>query len=153
MKLHELSPAEGAKKKRKRIGRGPGSGHGKTACRGNKGQNSRSGGGIRPGFEGGQMPLQRRLPKRGFHNPFKKYFEILNIKDLARFKDSGRVDLKMLAEAGLISKSGSCVKILANGAIDFPVTVFVHQASNAAVDKIKAAGGSVEFIITGGTAE
>jgi len=149
MKLHELSPAEGAKKKRKRIGRGIGSGHGKTAGRGNKGQNARSGGGVSPGFEGGQMPLQRRLPKRGFHNPFKKYFEILSIRDLIRFKDSGKVDVKMLAEAGLVSKPDSRVKILANGAIDFPVTIFVHQASNAAVNKIKAAGGSVELIIGG----
>ena len=153
MKLHELSPVEGAKKKRKRIGRGPGSGHGKTACRGNKGQNARSGGGVRPGFEGGQMPLQRRLPKRGFYNPFKQYFELIKIKDLVRFRDSGKVDLKMLSEAGLISKPGSKVKILADGIIDFPITVFVHQASNAAIDKIKAAGGSVKLIAIGGTAE
>ena len=152
MKLHELSPAEGAKKKRKRIGRGTGSGHGKTAGKGNKGQKARAGGSSRPGFEGGQMPLQRRLPKRGFYNPFKKYFELINIKDLAGFKGSGKVDIKMLIGAGLVNKSDSYVKILANGTIDFPITIFVHQASNAAVDKIKAAGGSVEFIM-GGTAE
>ncbi|PIW02165.1 MAG: 50S ribosomal protein L15, partial [Deltaproteobacteria bacterium CG17_big_fil_post_rev_8_21_14_2_50_51_6] len=117
MRLNELSPAEGARKKRKRIGRGPGSGHGKTACKGNKGQNARSGGGVRPGFEGGQMPLQRRLPKRGFKNPFRVEYQVVNVKDLGRFDSGSVVESSLLEQAGLIRSSKSPVKLLGEGDI------------------------------------
>jgi len=146
MKIHELSPAEGSRKKRKRVGRGPGSGHGKTACRGQKGQNSRSGGGVRPGFEGGQMPLHRRLPKRGFTNPFKKEYNVINVDDLNRFEGDTVLDPSVLREAGLIKKMKDGVKLLGNGELARPVIVRIHKASRAATEKVEAAGGKVELI-------
>ncbi len=146
MKIHELSPVEGSRKKRKRVGRGQGSGHGQTACRGHKGQKSRSGGGPRPGFEGGQMPLQRRLPKRGFTNIFKKQYSILNVKDLNRFEANTNLDTEVLKEAGLIKKMKNGVKLLGNGEISLPLFVKVHKVSRIAKEKIEAAGGKVEII-------
>jgi large subunit ribosomal protein L15 len=146
MKINELSPAEGSRKKRKRVGRGPGSGHGKTACRGQKGQNSRSGGGVRPGFEGGQMPLQRRLPKRGFTNVFKKEYAIINVDDLNRFAADTSLDPAALREAGLVKKMRDGIKLLGNGELARPVVVRIHKASKAAVEKVEAAGGRVEII-------
>jgi large subunit ribosomal protein L15 len=146
MKIHELSPADGSRKTRKRVGRGPGSGHGKTSCRGHKGQKSRSGGGPRPGFEGGQMPLQRRLPKRGFKNIFRKRYNIINIKDLSRFEPNASLDAGALKEAGLVKKLGDGIKLLGNGEITFPVFIKVHKVSNSAKEKIEALGGTVEII-------
>ncbi|NCO59869.1 MAG: 50S ribosomal protein L15 [Deltaproteobacteria bacterium CG_4_8_14_3_um_filter_51_11] len=146
MRLNELSPAEGARKKRKRIGRGPGSGHGKTACKGNKGQNARSGGGVRPGFEGGQMPLQRRLPKRGFKNPFRVEYQVVNVKDLGRFDSGSVVESSLLEQAGLIRSSKSPVKLLGEGDIASAVTVRVNRASRSAIEKVSGAGGSVEIL-------
>jgi large subunit ribosomal protein L15 len=147
MKIHELSPAEGSRKKRKRVGRGPGSGHGKTSCRGHKGQKSRSGGGPRPGFEGGQMPLQRRLPKRGFNNMFRKDYNIINIKDLSRFEPNSSVDAESLRKAGLVKKERDGIKLLGNGEISHPLVIQVHKVSKAAKEKIEASGGKIEFIL------
>lgn len=144
MKLHELMPPKGSRKKRRRIGRGEGSGRGKTAGRGTKGQNSRSGGGVALGFEGGQMPLHRRIPKRGFTNIFKKQYEIINIKDLSRFKSGEIVDRSILFEAGLVRKD-KAVKILGAGDISYPLNIKVSKASKAARDKIESAGGKVEI--------
>ncbi|MFH1240978.1 MAG: 50S ribosomal protein L15 [Pseudomonadota bacterium] len=146
MKIHDLSPAEGSRKGSKRIGRGPGSGHGKTSCRGHKGQKARSGGGTRPGFEGGQMPLHRRLPKRGFTNKFRKQFNVINVKDLSRFAPNAGVDADMLKDAGLIKKVKDGIKILGGGDIVNPITVRVHKVSKTAREKIEAAGGRVEVI-------
>ena len=146
MKINDLSPARGARKHRKRVGRGPGSGHGKTAARGHKGQKSRSGGKIRPGFEGGQMPLHRRLPKRGFTNIFKKPVEIVNLRDLGRFSSGNTVDLHDLIDSGLVKKRDSVVKLLATGDITFPLTVKVHKVSAMAREKIERAGGKVELV-------
>ncbi len=146
MRIHELSPVEGSRKKRKRIGRGQGSGHGGTACRGHKGQKSRSGGGPRPGFEGGQMPLQRRLPKRGFTNIFKKQYNIINVKDLNRFEANANLGAKDLKEAGLVKKLKDGVKLLGNGDISHPLFVKVRKVSKTAREKIEAAGGKVEII-------
>ena len=146
MRLHELSPAEGSRKNRKRKGRGPGSGNGKTAGRGTKGQRSRSGGKVRVGFEGGQMPLQRRLPKRGFTNIFKKEFAELNIEDLASFESNTEIDEKFLLSKGKISRLKNGVKILGRGEIDVPLTLKVSKASKSAIEKIEAAGGRVEVI-------
>ncbi|MBW2057852.1 MAG: 50S ribosomal protein L15 [Deltaproteobacteria bacterium] len=146
MKLSELKPVPGARKKRKRVGRGPGSGHGKTSCRGHKGQNSRSGGGVRPGFEGGQMPLQRRTPKRGFTNIFKKRFAIVNVGDLNRFDANSLVDPAALKEKGIIKKVLDGVKILGKGDIQIPLTVRVHRISPSAAAKIERAAGRVEVI-------
>jgi large subunit ribosomal protein L15 len=145
MKLDELKPSVGSKKKRKRVGRGVGSGHGKTACRGSKGQKARSGGGTKAGFEGGQMPLQRRLPKRGFYNPFRKEFAIIHVADLNRFAENEVVDPERLREAGLWKK-GDGVKLLSDGELRHPLTIRVHQASKAALSKVEAARGKVEFI-------
>lgn len=145
MHIHDLSPKKGSRKARKRIGRGPGSGHGKTACRGQKGQKSRSGGSLKPGFEGGQMPLQRRLPKRGFTNLFRMEFKAVNIRDLERFAGQERVDVTDLAEAGLIGKNDR-VKLLGQGEISHPLQVRVHRISRSARGKIEAAGGSVELV-------
>ena len=147
MKINDLSPAEGSKKKRKRVGRGPGSGHGKTACRGHKGQNSRSGGGVRPGFEGGQMPLQRRLPKRGFTNIFKKEYNIINIEDLNRFEADTLLDPEAFQKVGLVKKMMDGIKLLGNGEIARPVVVRIHKVSKAAKEKVEAAGGKVEIIL------
>jgi large subunit ribosomal protein L15 len=146
MKVHDLSPLEGARKKRKRVGRGPGSGHGKTSCRGHKGQKSRSGGGVRPGFEGGQMPLQRRLPKRGFTNIFKKHYVLINVRDLEGFAPNADLDTEALRKAGLVKKIKYRVKLLGEGEISHPVTIKVHKVSKGAKEKIEAAGGKVEII-------
>jgi large subunit ribosomal protein L15 len=146
MEIHELSPVRGSRKKRKRVGRGPGSGHGGTSCRGHKGQRSRSGGGTRPGFEGGQMPLQRRIPKRGFTNIFKKHYSIINVKDLERFGPNSSLDTEALIASGLVKKSADGIKLLGSGDISYPLTIRVHRASRSALEKIEAAGGKVEFI-------
>ena len=146
MKLNELSPPAGSRRPRKRLGRGVGSGTGKTAGRGTKGQNSRSGGGVRPGFEGGQMPIHRRLPKRGFTNIFKKKIAVVNIHDLSKFESGSVVDEIELVRMGLVKGRRDGVKLLAQGKIDIPLTVKVHAASRGAIEKIKAAGGEVEVI-------
>lgn len=146
MRINDLSPAKGSKKKRKRVGRGPGSGHGKTSCRGHKGQKSRSGGGPRLGFEGGQMPLQRRLPKHGFTNIFKKHYSIINVKDLNRFKPNSTLNVEVLKEAGLVKKIKDGIKLLGNGEISHPVVIRVDRVSRTAKEKIQAAGGQVEVI-------
>ena len=145
MRLNDLSPLKGSKRK-KRVGRGPGSGHGKTSCRGHKGQKSRSGASIRPGFEGGQMPLQRRLPKRGFVNIFKKQYDLINIRDLNRFDPKSSLDIEALDKAGLIKGAKNGVKLLGKGEISYSLEIKVHQASKAAREKIEAAGGKVELI-------
>lgn len=144
MKLNELSPAEGSVKARKRLGRGVGSGWGKTSGRGTKGFKSRSGGNVRPGFEGGQMPIHRRLPKRGFTNIFKKEFAIVNIKDLARFEEGQVVDEAALVAAGLVKGRRDGIKILGNGEITCKLTIKACQVSKSAREKIEAAGGTVE---------
>lgn len=146
MKINELSPAKGSVRNRKRVARGPGSGNGKTAGRGHKGQNSRSGRGTKAGFEGGQMPLQRRLPKRGFTNIFKKHFATINVKDLDKFQDNAFIDANALREAGLIGSVKDGVKLLGWGEVSAPLVVQVHRASRTACQKIEAAGGRVEFI-------
>lgn len=146
MKLHELKPAEGSTKNRKRLGRGVGSGWGKTAGRGTKGHNSRSGGGVRPGFEGGQMPLHRRLPKRGFTNIFKKEMAIINVSDLARFEAGSVVDETALVQSGLVKGRRDGIKLLGNGDIGIALTVQINAISRSAKEKIEAAGGTVEVI-------
>ena len=146
MRIHELSPAEGSKKKHKRVGRGQGSGHGKTCCRGHKGQRSRSGGRLRLGFEGGQMPLQRRLPKRGFTNIFRKECNIINIKDLNRFEPNSTIDMDALREAGLVNRARGDIKLLGEGEISHPIVIRVDKVSKAARAKIEAAGGKVEVL-------
>ena len=146
MDLSNLSPPKGAVKNRKRVGRGPGSGHGKTSCRGHKGQKARSGGKVRPGFEGGQMPLSRRLPKRGFTNIFKKQYALIQVRDLMSFEKDSVIDPAVLVESGLVAKLLDGVKLLGNGDIDRPLTVKVHKCSQAAQAKIIAAGGTVEVI-------
>ena len=142
--LSNLSPAPGSRKQRKRLGRGHGSGHGKTSGRGHKGFKARSGSGIKPGFEGGQMPLHRRLPKRGFHNIFKKQFSIVNVSDLDRFEDGSTIDRAFLVENGLIAKNSELVKVLGNGEITKKLTVSVDKVSSSALKKIEAAGGKIE---------
>jgi large subunit ribosomal protein L15 len=146
MRIHDLSPAEGSTKRRKRVGRGPGSGHGKTSCRGHKGQKARSGGSVGPGFEGGQMPLQRRLPKRGFTNIFKKTYAVINVKDLERLGPRETLELMDLKEAGLVKREYDGVKVLGEGNLSFPVVLKVHGASKTARAKIEAAGGKVEIV-------
>jgi large subunit ribosomal protein L15 len=146
MKINELAPAAGSKHKKKRVGRGPGSGHGKTACRGHNGQKSRSGGGPARGFEGGQMPIHRRLPKRGFTNPFKKNYNILNVKDLEQFGANSILDSASFMEAGLIKKMGDRVKLLGQGEISHPLTIKLHKVSRSAREKIESAGGTVEIL-------
>jgi large subunit ribosomal protein L15 len=146
MKLNELSPAPGSQKSSKRLGRGVGSGSGKTAGRGTKGYNSRSGGGVRPGYEGGQMPIHRRLPKRGFTNIFRKKIAVVNIRDLSRFESGSVVDEKALTEAGLIKGPRDGVKLLGNGEISFPLEIKVNLVSKSAREKIEAAGGKVEVL-------
>ncbi len=144
MKLHELKPAKGSTKATKRLGRGIGSGQGKTAGKGHKGQKARSGGGVRPGFEGGQQPLARRMPKRGFTNIFKKVFEVLNVRDLERFENGAEVTIQSLYEIGLIKTVKDGVKILGTGELTKALTVKVDKVSQAAADKIVASGGKVE---------
>jgi len=146
MRLEDLAPAPGAKKSKKRLGRGCGSGLGKTAGRGTKGQKSRSGGGTPPWFEGGQMPLQRRIPKRGFTNIFKKQFSLVNIGDLERVSAENEVGPEEIVKSGLIKKVHDGIKLLAKGELNKPLTVRVHKASAAAISKVEAAGGRVELI-------
>ncbi|OWA32895.1 50S ribosomal protein L15 [Saccharibacillus sp. O16] len=146
MKLHELSPAPGSTKERKRIGRGTSSGTGKTAGRGHKGQNSRSGGGVRPGFEGGQNPLYRRLPKRGFVNPTRKEYAIVNIEELNNFAENTEVTPELLKEQGIIKDAKSGIKVLGNGDVTVKLTVKANKFSQSAVEKIEAAGGKTEVI-------
>ncbi len=146
MKLNELSPAKGSRKPRKRLGRGVGSGSGKTAGRGTKGHNSRSGGGVRPGFEGGQMPIHRRLPKRGFTNIFKKEIAVLNISDLIRFETGSVVDESTVIRSGLVKGRRDGIKLLGNGDIEYPLTIRLNAVSSSARAKIEAAGGSIEVI-------
>ena len=146
MKLHELSPNEGAVKDSFRRGRGTGSGNGKTAGKGHKGQNARSGGGVRPGFQGGQLPLYRKLPKRGFHNKFGVTYAIVNVDALNRFEDGTEVDAELLLETGVISKVCDGVKILGEGEITKKLTVKAAVFSETAKGKIEAAGGKTEVI-------
>lgn len=146
MKLYQLSPAEGSTKKPKRKGRGTGSGLGKTAGRGHKGQKSRSGGGVRPGFEGGQMPLTRRIPKRGFTNVFAKVYSEVNVAQLEVFEPDTVVTPELLKEKGIIKKINDGVKILGNGDLTKKLTVKAHKFSKAAQEKIEAAGGKAEVI-------
>ena len=144
MKLNELSPPVGSRGTRKRVGRGVGSGQGKTAGRGTKGHNSRSGGGVRPGFEGGQMPLHRRLPKRGFTNIFRKKIAVINIRDLAKFESGSIVDEASLIRAGLVKGRRDGIKLLGQGEIKIPLTIKVNGVSKNAREKIIAAGGNIE---------
>lgn len=146
MKLNELSPAPGSRKKRKRVGRGPGSGHGKTSCKGHKGQKARSGCSLRVGFEGGQMPLQRRLPKRGFYNIFSKQYSIVNLSRIEASETLTEITPEILIEKKIIKKIKTGVKILGKGDITRPVTIRVHAISKEAQEKIIRAGGSVELI-------
>ena len=147
MKLHELSPAEGSKKASKRIGRGAASGQGKTAGKGHKGQKARAGKGVRAGFEGGQMPLQRRVPKRGFNNIFAKEISAVNVAALYKaFEDGANVTVESLVEKGLVKKAKDGVKILGNGELTKKLNVSVHAYSEAAKQKIEAAGGKAEVI-------
>lgn len=146
MKLQDLQPALGSTKKAYRKGRGAGSGNGKTAGRGHKGQWARSGGGVRPGFEGGQMPLARRLPKRGFHNIFGTTYAVVNVSTLERFEDGTEVTTELLLETGIISKALDGVKILGNGELSKNLTVKAAAFSASAKEKIEKAGGKVEVI-------
>jgi large subunit ribosomal protein L15 len=147
MNLHDLSPAKGSRKKSKRLGQGIGSGTGKTSGKGHKGHKSRSGGGVRPGFEGGQMPLVRRVPKRGFNNArFRKDFQIVNVFVLDEKFDSGEVSPQLLFNAGIISSLSEPVKLLAKGEVKKAFNVKVHALSQGAREKIEAAGGKVEVI-------
>ena len=147
MKLHELSPAEGSKKAARRIGRGHGSGWGKTAGKGHKGQKARAGHGMRPGFEGGQMPLQRRIPKRGFNNIFAKEIVAVNVGTLERkFENGATVDINALVEAGVVKGSFDGVKILSNGSLTKSLTVKATAFSKSAKEKIEAAGGKAEVV-------
>ena len=147
MKLHELQPAAGSKKTRTRVGRGLGSGLGKTSGRGQKGQNSRSGGGVRSGFEGGQMPLYRRLPQRGFNNVFAKQYAEVNVEQLNRFEDGATVDPVALIEAGILKNVRDGIRILGNGSLETKnLTVIANGFTKSAEEKITAAGGKVEVI-------
>jgi len=146
MDLSNLKPAIGSTKNRKRIGRGPGSGTGKTAGKGHKGQNARSGGGVKAGFEGGQMPMQRRLPKRGFTPLTKKVYALVNLRDLELFEAGSVVDVAALGKAGLVNKIGDGVKILGDGELSKALTVQAHKFSKSAVAKIEAAGGKAEVL-------
>ncbi|HBQ87499.1 MAG TPA: 50S ribosomal protein L15 [Syntrophomonas sp.] len=146
MNLSELKSPAGSNKNKKRVGRGIGSGHGKTSTRGHKGQKARSGGGTRPGFEGGQMPLQRRIPKRGFNNIFRKEYVIINVKDLNRFEDGTEVTPEVLLQAGLIKSLKEKVKILGDGELDKKLVLKVNKVSQQAQEKVTAKGGKVEVI-------
>jgi len=144
--LNNLKPARGANRKSKRVGRGMGSGHGKTATRGYKGQLSRSGTSMRPGFEGGQMPLHRRLPKRGFTNIFRKEFAIVNVSDLAEFEAGTKIDPESVCDRGIAKKKLDGLKVLGNGEINRPLHVRAHRFSRSAIEKIQKAGGTIEVI-------
>ncbi|PKR76578.1 50S ribosomal protein L15 [Halalkalibacillus sediminis] len=146
MKLHELKRSEGTRKKRNRVGRGMASGNGKTSGRGHKGQKARSGGGVRPGFEGGQMPLFQRLPKRGFTNVNRKDYSIVNLETLNRFDEGTEVTPELLVESGVISKVKAGVKILGNGSLEKKLTVKAHKFSASAKEAVEAAGGQTEVI-------
>ena len=146
MKLHELAPAPGSKTEGKRKGRGPGTGNGKTAGRGHKGQNARSGGGVRPGFEGGQMPLHRRVPKRGFTNIFAKEYVEINVSELNKFDDNTVVDAQLLKKSGVISKIRDGVVVLGRGDITKKITIQAARFSKSAQEKIEQAGGKAEVI-------
>ncbi|MDD5711469.1 MAG: 50S ribosomal protein L15 [Smithellaceae bacterium] len=144
MKLDELKPPAGSRKNRKRVGRG--GAHGGTSCRGAKGQRARSGGNVRDGFEGGQMPLARRLPKRGFRNPFRKEIAVVNIEQLKKFPAGSTVDAEALVSLGVVGSKGDGIKLLAKGEIGYPLTLKVNMASAAARRKIEAAGGTIEEV-------
>lgn len=146
MKIHELTPAPDSNKASKRIGRGHGSGNGKTAGKGHKGQNARSGGGVRIGFEGGQMPLARRIPKRGFNNIFATKYAVVNVSDLNKFKDDTVVDTELLVASGLVKKVNDGVKILGNGELTAKLTVKAAKFSQSAIEKIEKAGGKAEVM-------
>ena len=146
MKLHELKPATGARRTRKRVGRGPGSGLGKTSGRGHNGQKSRSGYSSRPGFEGGQMPLARRLPKRGFFNIFRTEYRVVNVDRLNGFEAGATVTPEALQASGVLRKGKARIKILGNGELKVALTVQAHRFTKSAVDKIKAAGGTAELL-------
>lgn len=146
MKLHELKATEGARHTRNRVGRGIATGNGKTSGRGQKGQKSRSGGGVRPGFEGGQTPLYRRLPKRGFYNPFRKEYAVVNVEQLNRFAEGTEVTPALLIETGVVSNEKDGVKILGNGKLEVKLTVKANKFSASAKEAIEAAGGTAEVI-------
>ena len=146
MKLHELSPAQGSAKSRYRKGRGPGSGNGKTAGRGHKGQNARSGGGVRPGFEGGQLPIYRRLPKRGFNNHFAKEYAIINVGRLNEFDEGSVINVQTLLECGILNKALDGLKVLGNSELTKKLTVEAAIFSATAKEKIEAAGGKAQVI-------
>jgi len=146
MKLNNLSPAKKSVKNNKRVGRGCGSGHGKTSCRGENGQNSRSGGGVRPHFEGGQMPLYRRVPKRGFKSIFKKDYNVVNLEKLNIFNDGDTITLKELMDSGIVKKERDGVKILARGKLSKKLTIKVNKFSQKAAKEIELSGGKIEVI-------
>ena len=146
MRLEELQPAQGSKFSAKRVGRGIGSGNGKTSGKGHKGQNARSGGGVRIGFEGGQMPLARRIPKRGFNNIFATKYAVVNVSDLNKFKDGTVVDTELLIASGLVKKVNDGVKILGNGELTAKLTVKAAKFSQSAIEKIEKAGGKAEVM-------
>ena len=146
MKLHEISPSEGSKKKEFRVGRGHGSGNGKTSGKGQKGQKARSGGGVRPGFEGGQMPIYRRLPKRGFTNIFAKKYTSINVEDLNKFDNGTEITAEVLKENGVIKKINDGIVVLGRGDLNKKVTIKAKRFSKSAEEKISAAGGKAEVI-------
>ncbi len=146
MDLSQLKPSAGATKKRKRVGRGDGSGHGGTSCKGHKGQKARSGGKVRRGYEGGQMPLSRRLPKRGFRNIFKKDVVIVNLDQLNAFAEGSVVDLAALVDRGIVKKTGEALKVLGQGFVKGALTLKVDMISQSAKEKIEAAGGTIEVL-------
>ena len=152
MLLNQLRPARGAKKRPKRVGRGIGSGHGKTATKGHKGFLARSGGGKKASFEGGQMPLVQRIPKRGFRNPFRVVYSIVNLKDLIRLEGKDVVTPEILETAGLIKSKDNRIKILGDGEVTRPLTIQAHKFSQSAVDKIKKAKGKTEVLLSTGRA-
>ncbi|MFZ3137543.1 MAG: 50S ribosomal protein L15 [Thermodesulfovibrionales bacterium] len=146
MKIEDLKPAPGSRKRNKRVGRGIGSGHGKTSCKGHKGQKARSGGTKGPGFEGGQMPLQRRIPKRGFKNRFAIEYAIINLKDIVKIQDADIITPEILVDKGIIKDLKNGIKVLGNGDIQRPLTIKAHAFSASAISKISAAGGKAEVV-------
>jgi len=147
MNLGTLKPPVGSRKKRKRVGRGNGSGHGGTSCKGHKGQNARSGGKVRSGFEGGQMPLSRRLPKRGFRNPFRKTIVTINVEQLKKFPEGSVIDEESLVLAGVVRHRKDGIKVLGKGSIDYPVSLKMNMVSRGAREKIEASGGSIVEVV------
>lgn len=146
MKIEDLKPAPGSRKKNKRVGRGIGSGHGKTSCKGHKGQKARSGGTKGPGFEGGQMPLQRRLPKRGFKNRFAIEYAVINLKDIVKIQGADIITPEILVENGIVKDLKNGIKVLGNGDIQRPLTIKANAFSASAISKISAAGGKAEVV-------